>query len=190
MAVRKLLWALVALPLIAGCGTTANEPEPAASVTTATAAPTQVAAPQSKAPEPVVRKKIVLGQGGGGAGEALCTFFTADEIGDHVDAKVKPGIVAGPLDSACQWLLDRAEGGNVLIQTSSDTFWSEPKNDPGAHYQPVEGVGDQAYTAIGMFKDWTAAAKHGDRVTIVSINAPGASADKALALLEETLARM
>ncbi len=188
---------LAAVPL-AACGSNS----PPTSTTSAAPTPTQAAPASSKpasskpassepaAPVAPVRKKIVLGEGGGGAGEALCTFFTAEEIGDQLGAKVQAGVIAGPLDSACQWLLDRDEGGNVMIQTTPDQFWTEPKNDPGAKYKPVKGVGDQAYTAIGMFQDWTAAAKHDGRMTIVSINAPGADAELALAMLKETLARM
>jgi hypothetical protein len=183
----RLVWVVAALPLAVACGT--NEPAPSTASAPTTASP-QSKVPESKAPEPVARKKIVLTQGGGGAGEALCTFFTAEEIGSHLGAEVKPGIVTGPLDSACQWLIDDPQGGNVMIQTSSDQFWSEPKNDPGAHYQPVKGVGDQAYTAVGMFKDWTAAAKHGTLVTIVSIRSPEADAALALELLKKTLGRM
>lgn len=183
---------LAAVPL-AACGSNS----PPTSATSAASTPTQAApakaAPASSKPAPPVapaRKKIVLGEGGGGAGEALCTFFTAEEIADQIGAKVQAGVIAGPLDSACQWLLDRDEGGNVMIQTTPDQFWTEPKNDPGAKYKPVKGVGDQAYTAIGMFQDWTAAAKHDGRMTIVSINAPRADAEIALAMLKETLARM
>ncbi|MBM7789205.1 hypothetical protein [Tenggerimyces flavus] len=193
MNVRKSVVLLALLVPLAACGSNAAPPTTAATeeapAPTKSAAPTE-AAPTSAAPEPVARKKIVLGQGDGGAGEALCTFFTAAEIGDQIGAKVQPGVVAGPMGSACQWLLDSADGGNVMIQTTTDEYWTEPKLDPGAKYKAVEGVGDQAYTAIGMFQDWTAAAKHDKLMTIVSINAPGASADVALAMLKETLARM
>jgi hypothetical protein len=42
-----------------------------------------------------------------------------------------------------------------------------------------------------MFKDWTAAARHGGGLmTIVSVDTPEADADLALGLLKETLARM
>lgn len=192
---RKLvgtLVLLVAVPLAACDSNSPSTSTTSEAPASAKAAPASSMPASSKPAAPVApaRKKIVLGEGGGGAGDALCTFFTAEEIGDQIGAKVQAGAIAGPLGSACQWLLDRDEGGNVMIQTTPDDYWTEPKGDPGAKYKAVEGVGDQAYTAIGMFQDWTAAAKHDGRMTIVSINAPGADADVALAMLEETLARM
>lgn len=134
-----------------------------------------------------VRKKVVVGPDGGGAGEALCTLFSTDEVTARLGLPVGAGEVSGPQDSACQWSVDSAEGGFVQIQRVDASYWTEPSLSKS--FKKLAGVGKKAYTDTGFPGEWTAAAQHGKVMTVVGMRSGKASREAAAALLKETLAR-
>ena len=189
MSVRRTAVAWLILLALAGCGSE-TKADPAAGEASTPPGSTQPTIPagdqSSPATKAPIREKVVVDAQGGGAGKGLCTLFTAAELSGRLGFELGDGVIAAPLDSGCQWT-GTVERGRVMIQRTGDDFWSVPKGQKG--YKALTGIGDKAYAAPGMFKDWTAAALHGKYMTIVSVKGPDAGAAKAAELLKETLTR-
>ena len=114
---------------------------------------------------------IVLDDQGGGAGEQLCATYSPAQIGDFLGVDVRAGEVVFPLESGCQW--DAKVGtASLAIQMTLPDFYTPPREDP--EFTPIEGLGDEAYTAPGLFDDATAALVVDDRFHIlVSVDGLG-----------------
>lgn len=122
------------------------------------------------------------------APEHPCTWFTADEIGERLGARVGAGRIAGPLGTACQWDGIGDAATFVQIQVVRDvSFWSMP--EPRPEVAMLTGVGRAAYVepAVGGFK----AAGLLERA-FVQVFVGGPTANRAIAerLLVDTLGRV
>ncbi|TWD82074.1 hypothetical protein FB561_3200 [Kribbella amoyensis] len=192
MSVRRTAAAVAGLILLAttACGGGDESPAAAPAAKTSTSQPTDPQASEKPAAQDSapVRTKVVVDAQGGGAGQGLCTLFSQAEIAERFGGEVGAGQVSGPLDSACQWSATADTGGSIMIQRVPAGFWSPPTM--AKNYKVLTGIGDKAYSAPGMVDgDWDAAALHGRYVTVANQSGPKASADGAVALLREVLAR-
>jgi hypothetical protein len=183
-----LVLLLSVVTAVAGCGdddqaaAAAGDPAPGTSASTTTEP-----GPSKNQPAQPVRKKVVVGPDGGGAGEALCTLFSSEEITARLGLPVGAGVISGPQDSACQWSVDSEDGGFVQIQRVDAEYWNEPTMSTS--YKKLSGVGQKAYTDTGFPGEWAAVALHGKTMTAIGMRNGKASREAAAALLEETLTR-
>ncbi len=158
-----------------GSGTPSDEPNAAPSTEPG---PSPGTAPSSTAPStvPAATGPVVLDERGGGAGPQVCSIIAASRVEDWLGGALNPAEVAGPLESGCEWDVVDGEAA-LMIQAMSADFYVEAEGSTGS--EPLAGVGDDAYTAPGLFDDYTAWARVGELMMLVSVE--GTDDDKGLA---------
>lgn len=117
---------------------------------------------------------------GSGEGAKICSWFTPAEISKYLGAAVEAGKVGGPLNSLCQWRGKADSGTFIQIQTAALKSWAMPDLADG--FKRVKGIGSAAYV-VPEFRGWTAGAKTGTKVVVVSGVGPALTAEKAVDLL-------
>lgn len=146
------------------------------------------AAPTSAGVEPGTGSGgIVLGPDGG-VGEQICAAFSRDEIAALAGSPVQPGQVTGPLGSACSW--DFETTGIVLVQVMTPDYWSAFRNQSDSQHQELPGIGNEAYVQPGLVSGWAAGALFDDRLVVVEVSGPTATAALATGVLRGVVGKL
>ncbi|WCO66855.1 hypothetical protein PO878_20395 [Iamia majanohamensis] len=177
------LVALAALTLAAACG---SDPEPTATVaSTAPAADagTPFGADEPDAPD--APDEPTEPDTGGEPADPLdaCTLLTADDAAEALGDEVEPG----PVQEAeeCEWTTADDRTVQVALISDDVDLWREAH----AAYEPVEGLGDEAY--YGPVFDDVSFLVDGQIYEVdVELRGDGDGEEVAIALAEVVLARV
>ena len=113
-----------------------------------------------------------------------CQLFTPAEIAAFAGEPVKPG-ANGAGGLSCNW--KAADGvGIVIVTVSPAEYHVETSGAPG--YRALPGVGKNGFVA-GTGTSFTAATLDGDKAIFTNIDTSGATEAKAIALLQQIMAR-
>lgn len=137
-------------------------------------------------PDPEVLADILSGDAARAASaNPQCRFFTPDEIAAYLGEPVAAGANAG-MGMGCQWLATDSDG-DAMVTVVPAEYAEHPSLAPGFREAPE--IGTDGFV-VPEFDGWAAGATSGDSFVKVSVAGAGASEDKALDLLRETLARL
>jgi hypothetical protein len=122
------------------------------------------------------------------AAEGRCALLSEQEAAAVLGQPVKPGVIAGPLGTACQWDARKDDDAWVQVQVIDDPgYWSKPSLAPG--FQRVPGIGREAYV-VPEFGGWAAGALLEARLAVVSVAGGSSTRDRAVGLLQTVVSRL